>query len=277
MKKISEAVNKISPETMASIAALLSLKKGAEKSVVSKIQSISGLVAIFESLNPEELVLAGAVYKRPDGVTFTELEKELGINSIKIEQLAENISNKLLVYILKNRQLLNNKLDKIYPIQELCAYIYPAEDTEIIENLKNIREYLLNPPSGKKVKKIQVDVKRAAVIRYIASQGFISDYKDLTALSQYSDSLITSLRDEGLIFLYYKFDKEFNIYASVNYEKLSQISGLLPGKDNINVNNGYTIVNNILSAYDVISAFGLFLTQQSEFRKIDLQIGRAHV
>lgn len=270
MKKIYEAFSKLSPESVEDIKSVLALKKATEKSIVSKLLTISGVKAIIESLTPDEQALVHALYRTPEGITFTELERETRISSVVIEGLADNLSKKALLYLLKNRQLLNNKLDKIYGIQEFAEIIKPSDETVIIENLMNIREQILSGKTPSE-KSVGLEEKKIAILRHISEAGFITTIEDLTERFGNCDAMLSSLAEEEYLSLHFSFTRGFRVYISICSKRSLQIFNSVFKDEKINVNNKFMFVNNLLFAVDTISGFGLFLTQQNEFRKIDIR------
>lgn len=271
MKKILESFNKLTPESVDEIKSILGLKKAGEKTIISRLLTISGVEALISSLSPEEQRLMDAVYKSPAGVTFTEIEKDTGISSQIIEVLADSLSAKALLYVLKNRQLLNNKLDKIYGIREFADIIKPADDYDIIENLSLIKDKLLDSSLPSEKKERSFSEKEASILKYIAESGYIASFENLKENFGNCDQLLMSLSEKGFIAIYFNFKNGFRIYAAIRHNKAMQIISALQEQKKFSVNNRFMFVNNMLYGADIISGYGLFLTQQQEFRKIDMR------
>ena len=115
------------------------------------------------------------------GLTFSELCKAIQVEPDAIEQMSLNLQKKALVFILKNRKHLNNRLDKIYlhqPIEEICSFI--SED-----EFQAQAQALLVACTGPAPKTaVEIPKKFALVLQTIFDAGGIAvlcpDYRILT-------------------------------------------------------------------------------------------------
>ncbi len=261
---------------MGEIQKLLKIKQPSGN-IAAKIHeellSYSGLALIISSLSVEERNILNAAYKEKNGITFAELEKKLKLNTEKIERCTNNLTRKLLAYVLKNRQKLSNKLDKIYLIPELRNTLNPLENNFISAYFKDTVK-ILESGSISKCKNMMHSVKKS----FIGPIEFIFNSGGVTTLEEFNNYIQQKSSQKILLELSLK--KYLNIFHDLIQTGRTLIIlnkkvfiGLAIYKDYIsnlvNVHNKFNLLLNMLKSYDVVSTYGLFLTKQKEFRKID--------
>ncbi len=142
MKNLSDKIKDLSAPQIEEIKKILQIKDGKIPAgvIYSHYISYRGMSLIISSLTHEERNILNLVCREKNGVTFSELEKSLKLDTAKIEKHAENLSRKLLVYILKNRQKLSNKLDKIHIVPEIRNTLNPLDVDKIYNYFKEIKK-----------------------------------------------------------------------------------------------------------------------------------------
>ncbi len=276
MKEISESIKKLSPEDFKELAARLQLKNKSKRDVVGALSSITGLHTLLKSLDASCHRVLMAVYGSPDGVTFVEIQKELKLEIPVIEKTADILTRNLLIYTIKNRQMLNTKMDKAYGISEIAGILRMVEPKALTDrlhkNFLHLETLKQNPEFEKNLKDREIQ----GFLKFMAESGCIVSLDAARdRLPQKSaEKIITGLISQSTIQLYHCYRPEFNSYLILQ-DKLSSSVALMDEHDDarkkLKVCNRYFQINNLLNAFDVISTFGLFLTKQQEFRKIDIR------
>lgn len=272
MKSISDTLKRLSDTSIEELASLLECKKATQREVSRALIDPLCMHGLLASLHRDEVRILELIYSGNDGITYGEAEKELNIPVAKIETHATMLSRRSLIYVMKNRQLLNNKMDKMYTLQELTPLLrfYTAD---------MLKEYLaaasasLNSGEKEKVT-LPGDDKTGKFLKAIAHQGGILSVADtadhLPASSR--DKIIYQLLQDEILELVHCQLKDFQSLLLLKTEYLPFFTDKLGRgslKKTINVRNHYTFLHNILITFDTISTYGLFLTKQEQFRKID--------
>ena len=273
MKYIPEIIEKTSQEKLTDIGTILNIKKPSSKNILPALSSFSGIDKVLKTLSLNELRMLRLVYTGDDGITFGAIEKETGITVQEIDKISIKLNTLILAYTTKNRQLLNNKMDKIYGIHEISKILNIYESPGIKEIYGKIKEnLLLNRPDPKFSKNLPDDTS-VKLIRYIVSLGGIASLEEIEL--EFKEPFLTKtilfLAGKNVIKIMHNISESFCTLFAINPDMAcSAAETLKPShKKEHSVNNRYSILLNILNAYDVISSFGLFLTKQNEFRKID--------
>jgi len=274
MKEISDTIKKLSPEKLKQLSVELKLKKSSTKNIVSTMLTVKGMDTLLSGFDNDDLQLLKVIYTQKEGITFGELEKKLHISIAQIENIAAKLSDRLLIYVIKNRQLLNNKLDKVYGISELQPVLHLSDSSAIREQLKKNSDYMRENISERDTLKSIRDEKTVKLLKYICESGCIirleEAYDKLPA--QTFNRTINSLVDSNRLYIYHDTTSEFKTYLMLSEKTASSAAHMISRSKtdrNVQVNNGYFFILNLLYTYDVISTYGLFLTKQMEFRKID--------
>jgi hypothetical protein len=276
MKSITESIRKLTPENQKELALFLKCEQSGEKAVTRAVLSRTGLQAILKDLTPEERNIIRLVYgSEGDGITLGELEKKIQTGIAAIEEMTVRLSHRLLVYVIKNRQLLTNKLDKVYAIEEVAALLSVNDPNEILEKISDIRA-CLEEKSGDPalLRRAEQDPKTMKLLQHIADEGGMVLFDDISALFPPSalNGILDRSAEGGFLSIYNTLYPDLRTYILLNERLLPLMipggvsEGLKPGTT---VNNGYRFILNMLYAYDSISTYGLFLTKQMQFRKID--------
>ena len=274
MKPISEAIKKIRNEQLKDLSKQLSLKKSSPATIKSALLNPLGIDAVLSNLDTNELKVLKTVYEHKDGINFGELEKELKIGVQNIERITAMLSQKLLMYTIKNRQLLNNKLDKAYGIDEISPLIHITGVQSVKDHVKKLSVYTHRQAQVSKTERGPSDEKSKKFLHFITKNG------GLISLSEAKDyigdksiiALLTLLQKQGHIHIYQVIEPLYNTFiviAEYSFHGLLREHKNFSTRKEPDVQNGYTVVLNMLCAFDTISTYGLFLTKQHEFRKID--------
>jgi hypothetical protein len=276
MKEISESIKKLSPEDIRELAARLQLKKKSKRDLVGALTTVMGLHSLLKSLDINCLRVLKKVYECPDGVTFVEIQKELKLEIPAIEKAAEILSRNLLIYTIKNRQMLNTKMDKAYSISEIAGLLHIVEPKALTDRLHKNFLYLEMQKPNNELEKTVRDREIQLFLKFMAESGCIVSLEAARdRLPQKSvEKILSGLISQNLVYLYHCYRPEFNTYL-VLQDKISPSVAVMDEHDDARkklfARNRYFQILNLLSAFDVISTFGLFLTKQQEFRKIDIR------
>ncbi len=276
MKSINESIQKITQESMKSIADVVSRGQSSEKAVLSGLLSITGIDSLLKNLSENELTVLAHVYSGDDGITLIDLEKKTGISVDILDACAASLSQYLLIYTIKNRQLLTNKLDKLYGIEEIGPFINFTDNTEIAAEAGRIRDSLCSPDSGKTPHEPLLKDKKAfqLLTETIKLGGVIPLEKSVELLGAAAESAIQKCINSGILKHCSIITPGYGTYFTVFPEYASELlkkSYKKPSKSSPRIHNRYRILLNLLKAYDSISGNGLFLTKQMNFRKIDIK------
>ncbi|MFC1669677.1 helicase-associated domain-containing protein [Spirochaetota bacterium] len=272
MKTITEALNKLPQEKINDILSLLNIKRFVGKGLVTNFLTYTSIDQLLSQLNENELRFLKVTYKKKDGLTFGEIEKELDVDIVNIEAMTNNLSGKLLIYTIKNRQLLTKKLDKVYGISEVSEKLNIMDAQSIKEHLGKATSSLYE---NKTDDKLSSDIKNQSeikLLKHLVKSGCITTLAEAKQLiSEKSlNKVLPAMIEKKYISIYHVISPEFSTLIVLNEKIAPSIVNLLDKKkSSIHVNNRYNMLLNLLNAYDTISTFGLFLTKQSEFRKID--------
>ncbi len=276
MKEISESIKKLSPEDFKDLGARLQLKNKSKRDLVSALSTVTGMHTLLKSLDATCHRILMVVYGSPDGVTFVEIQKELKLEIPVIEKTADILSRNLLIYTIKNRQMLNTKMDKAYGILEIAGLLRIVEPKALTDRLHKNFLHLETQKQHPEFEKILKDREIQAFLKFMAESGCIVtlDAARDRLPQKSAEKIIAGLISQNIIYLYQCYRPEFNSYLILQ-DKISSSLAVLDEHDDarkkLKVSNRYFQINNILNAFDIISTFGLFLTKQQEFRKIDIR------
>jgi hypothetical protein len=276
MKEISESIKKLSQEDLRELASRLQLKKKSKRDLAGALTTVMGLHALLKSLDIDCHRVLKKVYDSPDGVTFVEIQKELKLEISAIEKAAEILSRNLLIYTIKNRQMLNTKMDKAYGISEISRYLHIVEPKALTDRLHKNFLYLEMQKQNLDLEKSVRDREIRLFLKFMAESGCIVslDAARDRLPHKSAEKILAGLISQNLVYLYHCYRPEFNTYL-VLQDKISPSVAVMDEHDDarkkLYISNRYFQILNLLSAFDVISTFGLFLTKQQDFRKIDIR------
>lgn len=276
MKEISESIKKLTADDFRELASRLQVKNKSKRDLVGALTTVTGLHALLKSLDTTCHRVLMTVYAAPDGVTFVEIQKELKLDIPVIEKTAEILSRNLLVYTIKNRQMLNTKMDKAYGLSEIAGLLRLAEPKALTDRLHKNFIHLETQKQNPEIEKILKDRDIQAFLKFMAESGCIVSLDAARDhLPQKSvEKILAGLITHNIIQMYHCYRPEFNTFFILQ-DKISSSIALLDEHDEsrkkFKVSNRYFHVNNLLNTFDIISTFGLFLTKQLEFRKIDIR------
>lgn len=275
MKTIDDILKRIQPEKQKELASILNIKTSSEAKIREAMLNFFTLYRIISSFNRDEISIFKVLYSGNDGISFGEIQKILGLDVDVIEKSVLNISGMMLAYVIKNRQMLNKKMDRIHCIQEVADIFNIAESTEVTEYLNKAAETLISKNESKP-EEIVKDEKSLEIIHSIIERGCIIQSENLSCLYPDKDNekKINEMIEKGYLIIFNIINEKPYIYIGLNDKVLIQAASLYTKKnlsDSVNVSNNFKAATNVIKAYDVISSSGLFLTKQSKFRKIDLK------
>lgn len=275
MKTLDDILKRIQPEKQKDLAQLLNIKTSTEAKIREAMLNFFTLYRIISSFNRDEISIFKVLYSGNDGISFGEIQKILGLDIDVIEKSVLNISGLMLVYVIKNRQMLSKKMDRIHCIQEISDIFRISESSDVIDYLNRTAEFLVlkNDSTAEEVLK---DDKSSEIIQAIAERGCIIQSGKLIELFQSKDheKKINEMIEKGYLKIFNIINDKPYIYIGLNEKILPKAASLYDRKnlpETLHVSNNFKAATNLIKAYDVISSSGLFLTKQSKFRKIDLK------
>ncbi|MBP7736939.1 MAG: helicase-associated domain-containing protein [Spirochaetes bacterium] len=276
MKEINEPIKKLTPEDFKDLAARLQMKNKSKRDLVGALSTVTGLHTLLKSLDSTCHRVLMAAYGSPDGVTFVEIQKELKLDIPVIEKTADILSRNLLLYVTKNRQMLNTKMDKAYGIAEIAGLLRIVEPKALADRLHKNFLHLETQKQNQDHEKTLKDREIQGFLKFMAESGCIVtlDAAKNHLPQKSAEKTITGLLSQNIIQMYQCYRPDFNTYLILQ-DKISPSVALLDDHDDtrkkLKASNRYFQINNLMNTFDVISTFGLFLTKQQEFRKIDIR------
>ena len=114
MKTIDDILKRIQPEKQKELAQILNIKTSSEAKIREAMLNFFTLYRIISSFSRDEISIFKVLYSGNDGISFGDIQKILGLDIAVIEKSVFNISELMLAYVIKNRQMLNKKMDRIH-------------------------------------------------------------------------------------------------------------------------------------------------------------------
>lgn len=257
MEKFLKYLDNKNKQSQYEICDCLEIKHTTNSSSIAKhFLTNSGLDKIFSKLDPVAQSIINALYD--DGsLTYSELHKITAQPIKNIEKSTKDLEKLNIIYVLKNRKHLNNKLDKITLFDVVKKELNPISNS-ILKNLPNaiIKSEINN------TKKFSTN----KIIQFISNCGYICTLDLLKNHFKESEleNFIEIFSEDNSVSVYNYFGE---IYATVIILNMRIKKDITNPK--LNVNNSFFCLNNVFTAYDVISTYGLYLTQQDKLRKVD--------
>ena len=274
MKNINETFQRMNPASITALAEVLNCAQN-EKSIITAMQTIPGIRSVLSKLNNVELQILEVVYSGNNGITLLDLEKKVPASVEVLDSSSFNLFQNLLLYTIKNRQLLTNKLDKLYAIKELEPFLVFERHSRIASDFKSLEEELKqSSATSTPSETVTKDKKLMSLLLYMASNGGIVSIEEAYELiGANADSTLFKGVECKVLKHIHCLDCEFKTYIILEHKYMGYcIKKNFPKAQNASfVHNRFRFVINILRAYDSISSNGLFLTKQLNFRKIDLK------
>ncbi len=269
-KQSIDHIKKLGVAERKSLAEILSDGKKADGSIVAqKLTTPLGLFRVLQSLSDEEYRVFVEISKDASGSTMGQLETTLTLKRELIDAIANTLEKKLLAFVIKNRQHLHNKSDRLIPYEDIRAAFRPIEPSQIRDVYRKLHE-TARRALGKNQIQIENNHNTKGLLDLLVRNGGIASLKELAATIEHK-LLTISLNDliqKKIITIAHTPKPPFDALVFLTPEALENIEWEnLPEKTS---QNHYNLLLNILLLYDIVSTFGLFLTQQGNFRKIDL-------
>lgn len=280
MKKINDELKQLTHEQIEELSNLLNIEgTGTDRSsnIVNILLTYTGIHFVLSGLSKEELMVLDLVYKEKDGITYGDIEKQLKIDITQIENISKVFSKRMLIYVLKNRQRLHNKMDKIYLFPEIREILDPVKENTIKDHFeKALSQLNQNKSSSDIFSLIKHNAASQKFVDSIFERGGVATFDEASRMlsKDQLEQKLKELRGKKILCIYHDFRYPFRSLIFLN-------SALFPALiDRIhtpaltlsmNIHNNYYFLLNMLNTYDIISTNGLFLTKQKEFRKIDLK------
>ena len=276
MKQLIETIHRLGPEDTTSLCDILEIsgKRDLHTRIAEALTSHTGMNRVLSTLDPDEYRVLVHIYMNPKGVTYGELESRLKIPVTRIEEISLSLSRKMLCYVLKNRQRLHNKNDKMHHFPELKDFFSPADLGAALQQLGGVLEALFKNREPRDKKTARLTPSEKSAIDTVFSKGGIASIGEILEVvpEKNINELLSSLREKGIVSIIH--DMEYPAFTGIILapEILHSIIDrrrLNGGDSSVQVHNRYFLLLNILKIFDIISTFGLFLTKQKIFRKVD--------
>lgn len=282
MKNLSDILKNTTVRNLEEILKILNIKastKNIPQVISASLLSYQGMALVIGSLSPDEMKILDAAYTEKNGITFSELEKRSNLNTEKIEKYTNHLARILLISVVKNRQKINNKLDKIYLIPEIHSFLNPIDNSLIYNYFKDINT-IIESKDFSKCKTAARGLKKSLIeyIEYIYNAGGIIGLEEFDEFvhahrAQNAKNILSDLIHNRYIHIYHDLIESGKTFIILNKKIfIAFITDTVnASKKIINVHNRYYLLLNLLKSYDIVSTYGLFLTKQKEFRKIDIK------
>lgn len=267
MEKLKKAINNISSESLDHFKELFDINKDGE--LLGKLLTIRGIDQILSSLSETEMRILYILAQNKEGLTFSEIEKEIKIPVSEIEAISEKLKDKFLVYILKNRKHLNNRFDKAHifePIFDILNRTYSNDSLKILSSIGTALK-----ESGSEKIKIK---DKGKILETIYNEGSIVSFEQLQKLFPDINlsTVLEEFEEKEMLFINFALQYPYNTMIILNWPAIAYFTEKSASTDKtVHFNNRHSIVLNILHLYDIVSSHGLFLTQQDKFRKTDVK------
>ncbi len=270
IKRSIDHIKKLGPAERKALASILSGGKKADGGFIAQtLTTPVGLFRVLKSLSGEEYRVFVEITKDPSGSTLGHLETTLKLKRDVIDAIADSLEKKLLAFVIKNRQHLHNKSDRLIPYEDVRAAFCPVELSQIHEAYRTLYETVVQKPS-KKQNHTENNHPKKAIIGILVQNGGIASLNDMLAKidTRSLSASLTELIEKNVITIAHTPAPPFDALVFLAPRALDNFEWeQLPEKT---TRNHYKLLLNILFLYDIISTFGLFLTQQGNFRKVDL-------
>jgi hypothetical protein len=269
MDKLTEELDSLSSDDLAVLRTILEVSSSSGKAALAKAMcTYGGIDKIFSRLSTNEIRASHLLSKAPVGLTFAELSKELECETDEVERISKSLHSKALVYILKNRKHLNNRLDKVYIQPALLQFLSFVKDDEFVKSISALSESL----ADKNGKTVEIPKKAQQIMTYLVETGGVATYKAIIATGIADpDTLLTELIEKDLVSVFHAPTAPFATLIVVTQKGFFSSTLKAETAQKTSINNRYYLLNNILITYDIVTSRGLYLTQQHEFRKTDFK------
>jgi hypothetical protein len=269
MDKLTEELDSLSSDDLAVLRTILEVSSSSGKTALAKAMcSYGGIDRIFSRLSTNEIRAAHLLSKAPSGLTYGELSRELECETDEIEKISKNLHSKALVYILKNRKHLNNRLDKVYIQSALSSHLSFMKDEELSKYISGLSDSLVE----KNGKGADIPKKGIHLMAYLIETGGAATYTAIIASGiSDPDPILTELTEKGLVSVFHAPAAPFATLVVLTQKGFFSACAKKESAQKTSINNRYYLLNNILLAYDMVTSRGLYLTQQHEFRKTDFK------
>jgi len=267
MRTLLQHINSLNSKERAIIASNLGFHnpmKASAKDIYSRMASYAGIELIFSQCSAEEIAILKLL--SVSDLHYRDIEHTLHIPIQQIEKIAQSLTKKSIIYLLKNRQLLSNKLDRIYLFNEIRQHINLLD----INNFQNyckqiIKQLVINKNNDENLLNISDSAKRFFTL-CIHRGGIVSvGYAIQTLGINKVFGIIDELVKNNVISIGHIVTSRFYSIIMVNPDYMSH---KIMEKSNF-INNHFMALIAMLDSYDCIISKGLFLTQEGNLRKSD--------
>lgn len=277
MKNIDDIIKRLPGNKLKPLAESLGIGSSTPAKITGAMVSVYGFHKLASSLSSEELQLLKYLYDGHDGTNLGDIQKATSIEASAIDSAVANLSDKLLVYVIKNRQLLNKNMDKVYCIKEVSNFLNLSATEELTSFMQSVIKTLINmEKEGNESKgKQKKDIKSGEILNYILENGNMASLDKLVDLNiKNFEKSLDSYRNDGILEIRHLLKDKITTVLSISPGYLGAAinsKGKSTAKKLKPVSNRFTALINAIHTYDIVSSSGLFLTKQGNFRKIDIK------
>jgi len=260
-----ETLEKKERYTLARMLGFHDPQKATAKDIVSRMSSYVGVELIFSQCNPDEISILQ--FLAANDIHFRDIEHNLHIPIHQIEKTAQLMASKSIIYILKNRQLLSNKLDKICLYSELRQMLHPIDTQTLYQYCNEIIKHITTNTSSTP-RKATLSDSASNFLKLCIQRGCVVSVKyaiDTLGIVK-AQNVLNELKMNNCIRIFHRISTHFSgmIIVHPDYIQIKNES------KNAHIHNHFMALIAMLKANDCISSKGLFLTQEGNLRKSDI-------
>ena len=268
MRTLLQHIDTLEKKDRCTLATMLGFhdpKKATADEIASRMSSYVGVELIFSQCNPDEIAILKLL--ADNDVHYRDIEHILHIPIQHIEKTAQLLASKSIVYILKNRQLLSNKLDKICLYNQLRQILNPVDTHTLYKYCNEIITHIISHESYTP-KKIPLSDNASNFLKLCIQRGCVVSVKyaiESLGIAK-AHNVLHELTTNNCIRIFHILSGHFSGIIMVQPDFIH----VKNDSKNMYVHNHFMALIAMLKAYDCITSKGLFLTQEGNLRKSDI-------
>ncbi len=147
IKRTIDHIRKLNPEERKSLVQILGGGKKGDISFISQtLPTPVGLFRVLQSLSNEEYRIFVEACREASGATLGQLELALKLKREEIDAIADTLEKKLLAFVIKNRQHLHNKSDRLIAFEDIRRVFNPAHTARLRQMYQTFFETAISLP-----------------------------------------------------------------------------------------------------------------------------------
>ena len=269
MEKLKKGIESLAGDALSELISRIEISSKAPATIAAKMASLEGIDRLLASISERDLQIFSVIASSPDGVTISDLEKISHLKSDLIDLSIESLRQLALIYIFKNRKHLNNKLDKLHVYQPIVELITPVNRFGVVARTSALLEYA-ESGQAKKIKSLPAKDK-LKILETVYSAGGVVTLSEISGDVPVKKIVaeLYELKSAGFLEILSILDFPYSTVIILKEDIFAHFYIKSEDKRSFSASNGYLAMNNVLRSFDVISTYGLYLTQQGDFRKVD--------